>query len=77
MSNFSNGVTTGDNSIMDVDQEVLSIWSEKDAVVLEYMVDETIEALKNATKVVLANSGHSPLVDQPDKLADLIDKFLK
>ena len=77
MSNFSNGVTDGDNSIMEVDQEVLSIWSEKDVVVLEYMVDETIEALKNATKVVLADSGHSPLVDQPDKLADLIDKFLK
>lgn len=68
MSNFSNGVTLGDGSITNVICPVLSIWSERDITVLEYMIDETVEALPNAKKVVLKNSGHSPLVDCPEEL---------
>lgn len=76
MSNFSNGMNSGDGSITKVTQPVLSIWGDQDKVVLEYMIDETVEALKDAEKVVMSNSGHSPLTDKPDELAKLIHDFL-
>lgn len=76
MSNFSNGMNNGDGSITKVTQPVLSIWGDQDKVVLEYMVDETVEALKDAKKVVMKDSGHSPLTDKPDELADIIRNFL-
>jgi pimeloyl-ACP methyl ester carboxylesterase len=75
MSNFTNGVTLGDDSIKDVTCKVLSIWGEKDIVVLEYMVDETVEALSNVKKVTLQNSGHNPFIDQPKEMIRLIKEF--
>ncbi|MEC9485341.1 MAG: alpha/beta hydrolase [Candidatus Izemoplasma sp.] len=77
MSNFSNGVSLGEGNIGDVTCPVLSIWSNKDITVLEYMIDETVEALPNAKKVVLKDAGHSPLVDKPDELTNNILNFLK
>ena len=77
MSNEFNGVTKGDGSIKNVICPVLSFWSEKDIVVLEYMVDETVAALNNCKKVKIPNSGHSPLIDQPDLLAENILNFIK
>jgi len=77
MSNDNNGVIDGDGSIKDVVCPVISFWSEKDIVVLEYMVDETVAALKDATKVKLSNSGHSPLVDCPEVLVKGILEFIK
>ena len=76
MSNFSNGMNNGDGTITKVTQPVLSIWGDQDKVVLEYMIDETIEALKDSKKVVLKDSGHSPLTDKPDELANEINNFL-
>ncbi len=76
MSHVSNGVTNGDGSIDTVLCPVLSIWGDKDIVVFEYMVDETINALKDCRKVKLENSGHSPLVDKPIVLTELIIDFL-
>lgn len=76
MSNFSNGVTMGDSTIKEVTCPVLSVWSKKDFTVLEYMVDETVEALENAEKIILEDSGHSPLVDKPDELTKHIKTFL-
>lgn len=76
MSNAFNGVTQGNGSIQKVNCPVLSFWSQNDIVVLEYMVDETVAALKDCTKIKLKDSGHSPLVDCPDKLAEEIIKFL-
>jgi pimeloyl-ACP methyl ester carboxylesterase len=77
MSNFTNGITMGDGTIQNVTCPVLSIWSDKDMVVLEYMVDETIEALKNAKKVTLKDSGHSPIVDCLDDLTNNILDFIQ
>ncbi|MCK4552145.1 MAG: alpha/beta hydrolase [Tenericutes bacterium] len=77
MSDVHNGVTMGDGSIKDVVCPVLSFWSESDIVVLEYMVDETVEALYDCKKIKLANSGHSPLVDCPDVLVKHIQEFIK
>lgn len=75
MSETSNGVTNGDNSIKLVTAPVLSLWSEKDIVVLEYMIDETVNALTNCKKVTIKNSGHSPLIDSPEELYSLMKEF--
>lgn len=77
MMHESNGVADGDGSIDDVVCPVLSFWSENDLVVLEYMVDETVAALKDAKKIKLEKSGHSPLVDCPDVLVQHILDFIK
>lgn len=76
MSHSSNGVSEGDGSIDLVTHPVLSLWSEKDIVVLEYMIDETVTALSNAKKIILKDSGHSPLVDCPEELYIIFSKFL-
>lgn len=75
MSNSFNGVSDGDGSIKDVKSPVLSLWSENDLVVPEYMIDETVSALKDAKKIVIPNSGHSPMVDCPDNLWKIINEF--
>lgn len=74
MGTGHNLYTNGDQSITKVKAPVLSIWSKKDYVVLEYMVRETVAALGSlATLKVYENSGHSPLIDCPDQLvADII-----
>ncbi len=77
LSNFTNGVTEGNANIKGIICPVISFWGEKDIVVLEYMIDETVAALNNCKKVKLQNSGHSPLVDVPDKLAEEIRKFIR
>lgn len=76
MSHFTNGVTDGDGSIDNIKSPVLSLWSESDIVVLEYMIDETVKALKDVKKVILKSSGHSPLVDCPNELYELIINFI-
>jgi pimeloyl-ACP methyl ester carboxylesterase len=77
MSPLSNGVTLGDGTIRNVTCPVLAIWGKNDLVVLEYMVDETCEAIANCNKVIFEDSGHSPYVDQPERLEEEIRKFLK
>ncbi len=77
MSDTSNGVAEGDGTIKDVVCPVLSFWSDTDYVVLEYMVDETVAALGDATKVTIEKSGHSPLVDAPDILTKRILEFIQ
>lgn len=78
MGSGSNLYTNGDHSIEKVKAPVLSIWSKKDYVVLEYMVKETVAALGSlATLKVYENSGHSPLIDCPDQLAKDIIEFSK
>jgi pimeloyl-ACP methyl ester carboxylesterase len=77
MSNFTNGVTLGDGSIKDVTCPVITFWGDHDITVLEYMIDETVEALSNATKVILENTGHSPFVDCPDEITNKIIDFIK
>jgi pimeloyl-ACP methyl ester carboxylesterase len=41
------------------------------------MVDETKEALKDCTKVIFEQSGHSPYMDRPDELAFEVKAFLQ
>ena len=68
----------GKGTIHNVKAQVLHIWSKKDVVVPEYMFHENFEALKDQSKrVVYELSGHSPLVDCPDRLAEDIVGFLE
>ena len=77
MSNDFNLYAKGDGSIEHVQVPVLSIWSKKDYVVLEYMVKETVAALGDrVTLKVYEQSGHSPLIDCPDQLASDIRSFI-
>ncbi len=75
MGTGSNFQTEGDNSIELIKVPVCSVYGKKDITVLEYMVKETVTALKDlATQITYENCGHSPLVDVPDQLAkDLIE----
>lgn len=76
MGEGSNLYTLGDNSIKKVHVPVLSFWGKKDYVVLEYMAKENIAALGDQARlVVFDNAGHSPLIDEPDALAEQIKAF--
>lgn len=77
MSNFTNGVTLGEDTIKDVVCPVIALWGEHDMTVLEYMVDENIEAIKNIKKVVFKNAGHSIMTDQHKEFVDVVNEFLK
>ena len=52
-------------------------WGNLDKTVPEYMVLDNLKALPNAKYVKLEPCGHSPLVDQPDQLAQEILKFIQ
>ena len=78
MSHQHNGYTEGSGLIDKIEIPVLSFWSDKDYVVLENMVKETVAAIgDNAELVILENSGHSPLVDCPDLLSQRIFDFVR
>lgn len=67
-----------EDRIKALDIPVLSLWGDGDLVVSRDMVEETVAAIGvNARLEVLENSGHSPLVDCPQLLADKILNFIK
>jgi 2-hydroxy-6-oxonona-2,4-dienedioate hydrolase len=77
MSKDASAYSAGKGTIGRVQSPVLHIWSKKDAVVPEYMLNENFEALqKLSTKIIYEDSGHSPLIDCPDRLAEDIVWFL-
>jgi len=76
MSNYSNLYNNGTGDIAKVTCPVLLLWGDKDLVVLEYMVNETLAALKNATKRVYQGVSHTAITDIPDQFAaDVLDFF--
>jgi len=77
MSNFSNLYNNGTNDIDQVVCPVLLLWGDKDLIVLEYMVNETLAALKNATKKVYAGVSHAAISDIPDEFAADVLAFFK
>ncbi len=78
MSGEASSYSAGKETIGLVQSPVLHIWSKKDVVVPEYMLNENFEALKKqSTKIVYEESGHSPLVDCPDQLIKDIVWFLE
>ena len=76
-TNFAQGMIGTLNCTVPIDSLQHCPVKSTSIVVLEYMIDETCEALGNCQKLVFENSGHSPYVDQPDLLAKEIRHFLK
>jgi pimeloyl-ACP methyl ester carboxylesterase len=77
MSNKHNGYSAGDCRINEIEAPVLSFWSEKDIIIPEATVRETVEALGDkAELMIIKDSGHSPLVDCPDLLMKKISNFI-
>lgn len=77
MSAFSNLYNNGTNDIKKVIAPVLLLWGDKDLVVLEYMVNETLAALPNATKKVYPGVSHSAITDIPEQFAADVLAFFK
>ncbi|MDF2530781.1 MAG: alpha/beta hydrolase fold protein [Clostridia bacterium] len=78
MSHNHNGYISGSGLIDNIEIPVLSFWSDKDLVVQEDAVKATVEAIgNNAELIILKDSGHSPLVDCPDLLAQKLFDFVR
>lgn len=77
MSDKHNGYTEGSNLISNVKAPVLSFWGEKDIIIPENTVRETVEALGDKAKMaVLKDSGHAPLIDCPELLVQKLVEFV-
>lgn len=77
ISPIHNGVTEGSNQAKDITIPVLVLRGDRDYVVTEKMTNEIMEDLgDNATFISLEDMGHSPLVDNLEKLTSTIETFL-
>lgn len=77
MSDQHNLYQPGDSSISKIEAPVLHLWGSKDVTVPAYMMQDNINALpKISASIVYENCGHSPLVDEPDKLTQDILNFI-
>ena len=78
ISDQHNGINGGTNQAKDITIPVLILRGDRDYVVTEPMTKEIEEDLgDNATSIRLKNAGHSPLVDDLEKLKEAIEKFLE
>ena len=76
MSDTATPYGMGDGTIKDVKCPVALTMADKDIVVPAYMVLSNQTALGDkATVIPYPNSGHSPMVDCPDKLAEDVKAF--
>lgn len=73
LSHENNGYNMGSGEIDKIKCPVLIIQGDKDIVVPMDMANGIHNALKNNSKlVILENSGHNPMVDQMEKVVELI-----
>jgi pimeloyl-ACP methyl ester carboxylesterase len=73
-----NGITEGTGAAADIDVPTLVLRGERDLVITESMVEETVSDIgANAELVVLDGCGHSPLIDDLDRLLDEVTAFLE
>lgn len=78
MSDTPNFYRPGAGTIHHITASILHIWSKKDIVIPEFMAYDNYQALSDQSKMlVYEDSGHSPLVDVPDTLANDILDFLE
>ncbi|MBD7985151.1 alpha/beta hydrolase [Sporosarcina sp. Sa2YVA2] len=77
ISPLHNGVTEGSDQAKDITIPVLVLRGDRDYVVNAQMTAEIMEDLgDNATFIPLDDMGHSPLVDNLEKLTKTIETFL-
>ena len=68
----------GNGKIKNIQCPVLHVWGTSDRTVPEMMILDNIKAMeKTSTYLRWEDCGHSPLVDQPDKLTQSILDFLR
>jgi pimeloyl-ACP methyl ester carboxylesterase len=78
MSSEPNFYRPGTGAISKITCPVLHFWGTLDKTVPEFMVLDNIKALEKQSQYVrFENCGHSPLVDNPDGLAQEILAFIK
>lgn len=77
MSDTPNLYSKGDGSIKQIKAETLMFWGNLDKTVPEYMVLDNLNAIPGSKYVKLEPCGHSPLVDQPDRLTQEILNFIR
>jgi len=77
MGEVHNFYSPGDGSIKNIKSETLHIWGTHDKTVPEYMVLDNVKALEDlSTYVKFDQCGHSPLVDKPEELKNVILDFI-
>lgn len=68
----------GNGKIKNISCPVLHLWGTSDRTVPEYMIQDNIKAMEKQSQYVrFEDCGHSPLVDQPDKLTKSILDFIR
>ena len=73
-----NGVTEGTGAASEIDVPTLVLRGERDLVITEAMVEETVADIgSNAELVVLDDCGHSPLIDDLEQLLAEVTAFLE
>lgn len=77
ISDEHNGVTEGTREANDIDVPTLVLRGDRDLVITETMVEETVTDIEsNAKLLVLDDCGHSPLIDDLDQLLDEVTTFI-
>lgn len=72
-----NGITEGTGAAPKIDVPTLVLRGERDLVITEAMVEETVADIgENAELVVLDDCGHSPLIDDLDRLLEEVTAFV-
>ncbi|WP_438310505.1 intracellular short-chain-length polyhydroxyalkanoate depolymerase [Sporosarcina sp. FA9] len=78
ISAHHNGLNEGTNQAENIGIPVLILRGDRDYVVTEQMTQEIIEDIGEiATYIPLENCGHSPLIDNIEKLKEVIETFLE
>ena len=71
-------VAEGTGKATDIDVPTLVLRGERDLVITEEMVEETVADIgSNAELVVLDDCGHSPLIDDLDQLLHEVTAFIE
>lgn len=78
ISGNHNGLNKGTDQAKDITIPVLILRGDRDYVVTEQMTQEIVEDLgENAMYIQLNDSGHSPLIDDLEKLITTVEGFLQ
>ena len=76
ISHEDNGVEPGSGEVDDIDAPTLVLRGEDDLVVTRAMSERVTEEIADARYVELADCGHAPAVDDPERLLDEVEEFL-
>ncbi|MFC7133816.1 MULTISPECIES: alpha/beta fold hydrolase [Salinibaculum] len=76
ISHEDNGVEPGSGEVDDIDAPTLVLRGEDDLVVTRAMSERVTEEIADARYVELADCGHAPAVDDPERLLDEVEGFL-